>query len=141
MGTYRLRSRILFAAMTMLLAACDREVGEGPILGVVYGVITRASGDPVAGATVTLWPLDRASCSQPGPVSVDSAKTKTTGDFRVEQWSFGGARRPFSYAACAQLLVRFPRDLALRDTTLDSIKYRMYFGPPDSTRIDIRLPE
>ena len=127
--------------MLLWAAACDRPVGEGPILGIVYGVITRASGEPVAGAIVTLWPLDRASCSQPGLVPVDSAATQITGEFRVEEWSFGGARRPFSYAACAQLLVRFPRALALRDTTLDDVEYRMYFGPPDSTRIDIRLPE
>ena len=143
MTNHRCSIRRTTLVLVLVLAgalACRDEPGEGPILGVVYGTITRGTDTPVAGATVALWPMDRATCTNRG-IAVDSAVTTPTGSFRMEDWSFGGAKGPFSYPVCAQLTVRFPPMLGLRDTTLSAIEYRMYFGPVDSTRIDIQLPE
>jgi hypothetical protein len=133
---------IMTLPLAILASACDGGViGEGFILGVVYGSITDASGSPVAGVRVTLRDLDRTTCSQPLEFPHDSTLSAASGIYRVEAATFGGARRDFSYPVCAQLEVRFPAGLAHRDTTLARIDYRMYFGTRDSTRIDIHLPE
>jgi hypothetical protein len=132
--------RSLALAFVPLLAACVDPPGEGPIIGVVHGVVMRASGEPVSGATVTLRTMDRATCSNPSEFP-DSTTTRVAGDFRFELTSFGGGHRPFSYPVCARLAVRFPAEAGLRDTTLSRIDYRMYFGPVDSTRVDVRLSQ
>lgn len=129
----------LLAAACLACAACDRGYGEGPMLGIVYGTVTGPSGAPVAGATLTLWKLDHATCSTRGPISGDSAVTTATGSFRIEDWSFGGGRRSYSVPTCAELAVRLPAGAALSDTSVGPINYRIYLGPPDSTRVDIAL--
>lgn len=133
--------RRLLLLSTLLGAGClDRPIGEGSIVGIVYGTITRA-GTPVSGAAVSLRPLDQTTCSVRSEFVRDSVVTLANGAYRIEDWSFGGARGPFSYPVCAQLDIRFPATLALPDTTIERIDYRMYFASRDSTRIDIEIPE
>lgn len=129
----------VMVALVPLVASCDRGYGEGPLVGIVYGAITTAAAQPIAGAMVKLVNLDRSTCTNPGPVAVDSVTTTVTGTYRLQAWSFGGGKRPFSEAACALLVVRFPAEPA-RDTSV-TVQYRMYFGPPDSTRVDLQIAQ
>jgi hypothetical protein len=130
--------RQLFCLATLIvgLAACGSSTETKPVFAAVVGLVSDASGTPLAGVTVRATSFFD-TCRGLANASND-ATTDVSGHYRIRLTSGGGAN-PACVTATAVRLLNGVRDSALISAMVH-FDFDRLPGDEDSVRADLRLP-